>query len=162
MVRRMEIRHLRPGDEDLLRAIRLRALADAPQAFASTLEREREYAADVWTSRVANERAVNLLAEDGGPVGTVAVIMKSRPGVAHLAGMWVAPEARGRGVARLLVEAAVRWARERGLDRLELWVADGNEAARALYAKAGFAHIGDRQPFPANPAIMEDRLVLEL
>jgi GNAT superfamily N-acetyltransferase len=157
----MEIRRLRPGDEDQLRAIRLRALADAPEAFASTLEREQAYESEIWTSRVTAEGAVNLLAEDDGPVGTVAAIMK-RPGVAHIVGMWVSPEARGRGVARLLIEAVVRWAGERGVGRLELWVADGNDAARTLYAKAGFAHSGDRQPFPSNPAVMEDRLVREL
>jgi GNAT superfamily N-acetyltransferase len=158
----MEIRRLRGGDERRLREIRLRALADAPEAFASTLERERAYGTEVWTAWVTSERAANFVAEDGSPVGIATGLLKSRPGLAHLAGMWVAPRSRGNGIARLLIETVAGWAREQGVNRLELWVADGNDAARALYAKAGFAHSGDRQPFPSNPAIMEDRLFLEL
>lgn len=37
----MEIRRIRPGDEDALRALRLRALKDTPTAFGSSLAEER-------------------------------------------------------------------------------------------------------------------------
>jgi ribosomal protein S18 acetylase RimI-like enzyme len=76
--------------------------------------------------------------------------------------MWVTPETRGTGVARLLVDAVVMWARERYVRHLGLWVTEGNDPARALYEKSGFSFTGERQPLPSDPALMEARLVREL
>jgi GNAT superfamily N-acetyltransferase len=158
----MEIRRFGPGDEDVLKAIRLRALAEDPSAFASTLEEELRYTPDVWTSRVTSESAATFLAEDGGPVGTAAVIPDDRPATVQLVGMWVAPEARGKGVGRLLVDTATAWARDRGARRVTLWVAAGNDSARTLYERSGFADTGERQPLPSDPAVMEERFELRL
>jgi GNAT superfamily N-acetyltransferase len=99
---------------------------------------------------------------DGGTVGIVAGITEDRPGVAQLVSMWVAPEARGKGVARLLIDAVVMWARDRGMRHLELWVTEDNDRARVLYERAGFSATGERQPVPSDPARMEDRLVREI
>jgi GNAT superfamily N-acetyltransferase len=158
----MEIRRLRQGDEDVLKAVRLRGLAEDPSAFAATLEQERRFTPDVWTSRVTNESSATFLAEDGGPVGTATVIPDDRPATAQLVGMWVAPEARGKGIGRLLVDTVAAWARDRGVRRVTLWVTEGNDPARALYERAGFADTGERQPLPSDPALMEARLEREL
>jgi GNAT superfamily N-acetyltransferase len=53
--------------------------------------------------------------------------------------LFVRDEARGTGLGRALVEAAVARARERGCVRMELDVNERNEAARALYESAGFS-----------------------
>jgi len=58
---------------------------------------------------------------------------------AFIAYMAVEPHARRRGVGRRLLEEAERLARERDLPALALMVTEGNESARALYARAGFA-----------------------
>jgi ribosomal protein S18 acetylase RimI-like enzyme len=50
----------------------------------------------------------------------------------------VAEEARGGGVARMLLSAATGWLRERGAPRVVLWTAARNEAARSLFLAAGF------------------------
>jgi dihydropteroate synthase len=59
--------------------------------------------------------------------------------------MWVAPEARGGGVGRALVDAALRWTRGRAAIELSLQVTDGNEPARALYEGCGFRDTGRRE-----------------
>jgi RimJ/RimL family protein N-acetyltransferase len=59
-------------------------------------------------------------------------------------GMMVAADWRGRGVGTALVEAAIEWARERGLHKLTLSVFPHNDAAIALYRKFGFAEEGRR------------------
>ena len=52
--------------------------------------------------------------------------------------LFVAEEARGTGLGRALVLAAIDRAAARGCRRIELDVDDGNESARALYESLGF------------------------
>jgi RimJ/RimL family protein N-acetyltransferase len=59
-------------------------------------------------------------------------------------GMMVAARWRGSGVGSALVEAAIDWARARGLHKLALSVFPHNEAAIALYRKFGFVEEGRR------------------
>ncbi|HVL97245.1 MAG TPA: GNAT family N-acetyltransferase [Solirubrobacteraceae bacterium] len=53
--------------------------------------------------------------------------------------LFVAEAARGSGLGRAMVEAAVERARTRGCRRIELDVDDANTPARALYESLGFA-----------------------
>jgi ribosomal protein S18 acetylase RimI-like enzyme len=53
--------------------------------------------------------------------------------------LYVAPHARRRGVAAALVELTLERARARGCRRVELDVTEDNEAALALYRRAGFS-----------------------
>jgi putative hydrolases of HD superfamily len=158
----MEITRLGPGDEERYKQIRLRALADSPKVFASTLQREEAFDSGVWAARLADDRTATLLAvRDGGGVGTAAVRIET-PEHAQLLGMWVAPEARGLGVGHRLIDAALDVARERGVRTLGLWVTEANEHARALYERAGFRPAGGRQPLPSDPSLREIQLVRDL
>jgi GNAT superfamily N-acetyltransferase len=58
---------------------------------------------------------------------------------AHVSVLAVAVEAEGQGVGRLLLEAADRWTRQRGLAMLTLNVFAGNSRARSVYERLGFA-----------------------
>lgn len=158
----METIWLGAGDEDRYRAIRLRALADSPKAFASTLEREQEFGPDIWTSRLTNDQTVTLLiADDGQAVGTTSARIEG-PQRAQLLGMWVAPEARGRGAGSRLIDAIAGWARENGIGHLGLWVTETNQSARALYEKNGFRPTGGRQPLPSDNELMEIELMRDI
>jgi ribosomal protein S18 acetylase RimI-like enzyme len=161
----MEITRLGAGDVDRFREVRLRALADAPKAFASTYEREAAYPRETWAERLTAQGWVHLLAVDGG--GPALGMASGRvdpdpPGTGHLLGMWVAPEARGRGVGVRLIEEVAGWAVGVGLTHLILWVTDPNLAARALYERSGFRATGERQPLPSDPSIMETKFVRDL
>ncbi len=111
------IRRLTSAEWRTYRDLRLRALADSPNAFGSTLARESARSDDEWRERV--ERGVNsprefpaLASVDDLPVGIAwARLDDNEPGVAHLFQVWIAPEHRGVGAGRRLVEAAVAWAR---------------------------------------------------
>lgn len=79
---------------------------------------------------------------DGEVVGSIHV-HASGHGFGEI-GMMVAKDRRGRGVGTALMEAAIDWARERGLHKLSLTVFAHNEPALALYRKLGFVEEGRR------------------
>jgi RimJ/RimL family protein N-acetyltransferase len=160
----VEVRRVHAADWQKLREVRLRALADAPNAFASTLEREAAFADDVWRQRAKGgpASATFIARERGVGVGMAAVIAEPTPGRMRLVGMWVDPRHRRRGVAQALISQAVRWSRDHQIRELILWVAEDNTAARRLYARVDFRPVGARQPLPSNPAVDEVLLRLPL
>lgn len=72
-------------------------------------------------------------------IGTCAVIPVDETRV-ELAKLVVSPEARGRGVARMLAAAVFAFARERGATIVELTSSTKLTAALALYESLGFRH----------------------
>jgi ribosomal protein S18 acetylase RimI-like enzyme len=68
--------------------------------------------------------------------------------------MWVAPDARGSGAGKALLDGVVAWATERGAERLTTSVTDGNAAAAALYQAAGFTDTGRREPLGHSDAVV--------
>jgi aminoglycoside 6'-N-acetyltransferase I len=60
---------------------------------------------------------------------------------AYVEDLWVAPEYRGRGVARQLLEAVERWARENGFDWLGSDALLDNDASHAWHRAVGFEEV---------------------
>jgi GNAT superfamily N-acetyltransferase len=88
--------------------------------------------------------AALLLAEspEGDTVGLVYLELQFdyyRKAHGHVSVLAVAAEAEGKGVGRLLLEAAERWARDQGLSMLTLNVFAGNYRARGVYERLGYA-----------------------
>jgi GNAT superfamily N-acetyltransferase len=127
----VEVRQMQSADWKELREVRLRALADAPGAFASTLEREAAYPDDVWRQRAQGGPASTnfIVRQDGAGVGMAAVIAEPAPGRMQLVGMWVDPHHRRRGVAQALIAEVVRWSRDHRARELLAWVAEDNTVA---------------------------------
>jgi GNAT superfamily N-acetyltransferase len=160
------VRRVRPDEGLCLRALRLRALADAPSAFGSTLAREEAFPDDVWQERAiggaAGEDRVTYVAEDGDRwVGMATGLMDAGHRL-DLVGMFVEPAARGRRLGAALVEAVAAWARERGAASLHLWVTTTNEPALRLYHRVGFRPTGRTQPLDHTPSLQEVEMVRDL
>ena len=158
------VRRLGAGEAALLRDVRLRALRDAPLAFGSTLAREEGYEPEQWERWAADsargERQAIFIVEPASGMAS-GLIDDADPALTHLYAMWVAPDARGSGAGRALVDAVVAWAAGRGAQRLTTSVTEGNAAAAALYATAGFNDTGRREPLghsDAVVAVLERRL----
>jgi len=150
---------VRAGPEDwaAVRDIRLRALSDAPEAFASRLSDERDRPESVWRDRLSSSDASTFLAlDDGDAVGLVTAYRDPDEHTrAHLVSLWVSPDRRGHGVATALTEAVLRWAQLAEIRTVGLWVTETNDAARRLYERCGFADSGARQPLPSHPHLQE-------
>ena len=145
-----QVRVVRTVEWRRARDLRLRALADAPDAFGSTLERERAFGESEWLEWITGWEGVentHLVAiVDGIWVGMAVGSQADGDPVAHLYGMWVEPAVRGRGVGGRLVDGVIAWATSRGAAVLELGVAEGNDVARSLYEGRGFTDTGRRDP----------------
>jgi ribosomal protein S18 acetylase RimI-like enzyme len=61
----------------------------------------------------------------------------------YLAELYVVPASRGRGLGRALMDEAMRCARDRGADTMEIGVDEPDTAARRLYESLGFTNRAD-------------------
>ena len=145
---RASVRRIRVGEGPLLRALRIESLTDAPAAFGQTiveaLGREDAEWEAMATAAASGDDRTWLLAIAPGPDGSrraVGTVTGKRrlDGTLLVFSMWVAPDQRGRGVGRALVDAVERWGRGWGARRTLLWVFVANEGARRFYETLGFA-----------------------
>lgn len=147
----MQVRILRPTDAEALRALRLQSVLTDPGAFGRTLEEEQSrdvaWYAERLTAQDGSEADAVLGAFEGdllvGIVGLLRETQVRRSHRVNLWGMYVAPEARGRGTGRALLSAALAHARAiPGVRQVHLGVTARATAARALYLAMGFTSIG--------------------
>jgi ribosomal protein S18 acetylase RimI-like enzyme len=94
-----------------------------------------------------------LLAGDG-PDGVAVLRFRLSiwtPGLeCYLAELYVAPDKRGQGLGRALMEAAIELAREQGADGMDLGTGEHDTAARALYESLGFTNNEGKPGGPVN------------
>lgn len=95
----------------------------------------------------------------GGDTPLGFIMMRTAGGEAECLTLCTVPNARRRGVARRLLDAALTDPACAG-HRVFLEVAADNEAAQALYLGAGFARVGRRKGYYETPAGRTDALVL--
>ncbi len=165
----MQVRRFRPGDGPILRDLRLRALAEAPDAYSSTLSQESGRPLEAWEERaLAGARAddqVGFFAfEAGRPVGMVRGYFDDEegkptssisspcgstrePAAAAPAGRSPTPSSPGHASARARL--------------VKLWVTTTNGPAVPLYERCGFRKTGAIEPLPSNPALTVARMERE-
>lgn len=155
----VEVRPATVEDWAALREVRLRALADAPDAFGSTLAQVADRPEEEWRAALRRPWPLLLAHADGRPVAMGGLGAPDGSPDVHVWGMWVAPEARGSGVgSRILADLLTR-ARATGR-RVVLDVTDGNDGARRLYERHGFAGTGARRPLRDGSALLVEEMVL--
>lgn len=148
----MELTIVQPTDQPVLYDLFRRMFTDAPEAYGKTMAEAESAAAEesaMWERYLARiPDAIGVIAwVEGQPCGFVmGCVGKLVNGnlddnytdVVTLGRMWVDPAQRRRGIATSLIETIESWTRQKGIQRLELWVMASNHSAYTLYRKAGF------------------------
>jgi RimJ/RimL family protein N-acetyltransferase len=159
------IRQLGPADRDAYFQLRLRGLKAHPESFGQGYEEalakgasqhdamlqgaraaKGDFLLGAYAVNPAVNAAVNAAPANAPLIGVVGLLRSQRDKEQHKAaviGMYVAPEAAGRGVGRALLNALLeRAAQVEGLRQIQLIVNSQNEAARKLYESLGFRRYG--------------------
>jgi ribosomal protein S18 acetylase RimI-like enzyme len=157
----LHIRPIRPDEGPRLRDIRLRALADTPEAFGQTLEQAQAMSDAEYRTRASAAAAgvdrVFLVAENDERewVGMVGGLLE-HDGRIQLVSMWVSPSVRKQGIGKALIGTLIEWASTRTSARdLYLFVGATNDSAKSLYSSMGFHVTGRTEPLTWNPSITE-------
>ena len=95
-----------------------------------------------WTRKLpellAGAGHVVIAQADGAPVGFVCAFAPDAQGSVYVNNLHALPERKGLGVGTALLDAAARWARERGATAMHLKVLETNAAAIGFYEARGW------------------------
>ena len=97
---------------------------------------------------------ITVLLVGGEPQGLA--LLRFRPALwtetldCYLEELYVAPDRRGRGLGRALMEAAIELARREGAAHMDLGTGEDDIAARALYESLGFSNREGKPDGPIN------------
>jgi ribosomal protein S18 acetylase RimI-like enzyme len=164
------IRPLTEADAGRYWPLRLRALREEQEAFGTSYEEQHDRTEEAVVARLREMTSGDSFILGGflgdELVGIVAFGREAALKMRHKAGVYqvyVAPEARGLGLGRLLMEQLLARARETpGVEQVLLSVSTTQEAARALYASLGFETYGQERralKLPDGKALDEELMV---
>ena len=144
----MEFRRLVPADAETYRTLRLRGLAEHPDAFTSSHDEETRRPLADTLARLQPDGAEIVWGAfaERALVGVVGLGRERRAKGRHKAvvfGMYVVPEHAGTGVGAALLAHVIGEARRMAdLEQLVLTVTDTNARARRVYERLGFRTFG--------------------
>ncbi len=150
------IRAVRAGEGPRLRELRMRAMADVPTAFGSTLDHEEQLPEAHWSDLAAGGAEAGVYVALDGPswIGMAAGRWFARErGVVQLWGMWVEPARRGERIGERLVGSVRGWATAHDARFLRLGVI-AESPAIAFYARLGFVLTGETKPLTRDPSVL--------
>jgi len=138
------IRRLDTADVEAFRELRGAALASEPAAFAAHPDdpEEAKCEPEHWRWRLLRSPVLAAAAPGGRLLGMAGWYRGGGVKTSHRAFLWglfVRPEARGRGLARGLLQAVIAEVRAAGgIESLWAGVSAEQQAATALYERLGF------------------------
>jgi ribosomal protein S18 acetylase RimI-like enzyme len=145
----VEIRLFTEQDAQALWDLRMLALETDPWSFVDSPEELRAISVEEFAMRLRFDHAENFIVgafeqhTAVGMVGCYQEVPLKRRHKAWIWGVFVKPAARGRGIAKSLMQAAIDRAKAiDGLDMVMLTVAVDQPAPRSLYESLGFRSIG--------------------
>ena len=143
------------NDFDRLRALRLAALKDTPDAFGAKYEDEAEKPILDWQNRLKNTNWCFVVA-DGVDVGLLAVdrAEKDRNSDCWLSSWWIHQDHRGSGIPKLMLNWLEQLCIEKKWGKIGLGVWPDNLRAISAYKKLGFTQGKALLPSRSIPGLM--------
>jgi ribosomal protein S18 acetylase RimI-like enzyme len=143
------------NDVDRLRALRLAALKDTPDAFGAKYEDEAEKPILDWQNRLKNTNWCFVVA-DGVDVGLLAVdrAEKDRNSDCWLSSWWIHQDHRGSGIPKLMLNWLEQLCIEKKWEKIGLGVWPDNLRAISAYKKLGFTDRQKLLPSRSIPGLM--------
>ncbi|MBZ5752439.1 GNAT family N-acetyltransferase [Metabacillus rhizolycopersici] len=146
----MEIKILKPTDAENYRRIRLEALQNSPEAFASSYEEEKDQPVEKYKNNFQSKDSFTFGAfESGKLVGVVTLVKEKLYKLRHRANiiaMYVTSGKRGFGIGKALLSEAIKKANcLEGIEQVYLTVVTTNESAKRLYSSIGFEAFGSEK-----------------
>ncbi|MGO4569875.1 N-acetyltransferase family protein [Rhizobium sp. 2YAF20] len=135
-----KLRRLDPNDAPSFRDIRLEGLANHPEAFGASWEDEQNEPEARFADRLENGHVIGGFSDDGMLAGIIGISKSKGIKTQHIGsiwGMYVRQTARGTGLSRLLLAAAIDDVGTT-LRSLRLCVVSSNAQAIRLYKSMGF------------------------
>jgi L-amino acid N-acyltransferase YncA len=156
----VDLRQARPGDAEAICAIYNAAMAERSSTFETEPRSARHF-----SERIEDRRLPLLVSGKGqGVIGWAGLTPYSTracyAGIGE-ASVYVAPEARGRGVGTALSESLACAARERGFHKLIGKLFADNTAAIGLVERCGFSSVGVHRRHGQLDGEWRDVLVVE-
>lgn len=139
-----KLRRLGAADAASYRELRLEGLEAHPEAFAASFDDEAARPLPWFEDRLGNGIVFGGYADGGALVGVAGLLVPAAAKLRHkgmLWGMFVRPDARGTGLARILTERVIAHA-EGVVEEVLLTVIATNIAAVRLYKGLGFEEYG--------------------
>jgi GNAT superfamily N-acetyltransferase len=146
------VERLTESDWRLFAGVRLRALTDSLGEGDPQYQQEVAFTAAQWRRRLRDHAQFAAMIDDR-PVGLIGAQVENAETI-YLYSLWLAPAARGHGLARALVVAAVDWARIRRARTVTLRVAADNAVARGVYESVGFTATSTEMHGPRDEVAM--------
>jgi ribosomal protein S18 acetylase RimI-like enzyme len=164
-----EVRDARADERDSIRALTLRAYAEYATIMEPVTWAGLEQA--IHSALASDAPAERIVADDHGTlIGSAMLYPPATKAYGNMLAelSWpevrlvsVAPEARGRGVARALMDECVRRARSAGATAIGLHTSRSMRAAVAMYTRMGFVRVPEFDHRPPGAELVEAyRLVL--
>ncbi len=155
----LHIRDARPHEHEAITALTLAAYAQ----YAPLMPHWEQYRLHVLTSLRQGGPVALIVAEwDGEIVGSVLLDPLETTGATDANTGWpelrllaVAPEVRGQGVGRALLDECIRRARRAGAAALGLHTEDIMEVAMRMYERSGFVRVPETDFSPAAGVLVK-------
>jgi ribosomal protein S18 acetylase RimI-like enzyme len=168
---KMEVRLLNSDDAENYWTLRLEALKNNPEAFATSYEEaiKRENPIEQVVRNINSEGNFTFGAFDNKELVGMVTLLQEKPEKlqhrANIFAMYVTPKKQGLGLGKALLTAAVQKATEiETIEKVNLSVVATNEKAKKLYCQLGFKVFGlEEKALKVNGGFYdEEHMVLHL